>query len=167
MSNKTILCAVDINAPDEDRKVLEIANQLATLDNAQLDVMTVVPDKGSALVGAYLEDHDVITAKDRALQLLNTFATDVLGDARNKELRHVVGVGSVYAEVLKSAHADKADLIVIGAHRQDLKDYLLGPNAARVVRHADCSVYVVRSHERFCVSRHEKTTPLARDGQNL
>jgi nucleotide-binding universal stress UspA family protein len=33
---------------------------------------------------------------------------------------------------------------VVGAHRQDLKDYLLGPNAARVVRHADCSVYVVR-----------------------
>jgi len=25
-----------------------------------------------------------------------------------------------------------------------LRDYLLGPNAAKVVRHADCSVYVVR-----------------------
>ncbi|MEP3300223.1 MAG: universal stress protein, partial [Pseudoruegeria sp.] len=38
----------------------------------------------------------------------------------------------------------KADLIVIGAHRPDFKDYLLGPNAARVVRHSECSVYVVR-----------------------
>ena len=28
--------------------------------------------------------------------------------------------------------------------RHALKDYLLGPNVARVVRHANCSVYVVR-----------------------
>ncbi|MCK5168128.1 MAG: universal stress protein, partial [Rhodospirillaceae bacterium] len=27
----------------------------------------------------------------------------------------------------------------------DLKDFLLGPNAARIVRHADCSVLVVRN----------------------
>ena len=38
-----------------------------------------------------------------------------------------------------------ATLIVIGAHRPDLKDYLLGPHAARVVRHAECSVLVVRA----------------------
>jgi len=33
---------------------------------------------------------------------------------------------------------------VLASHRPDLKDYLLGPNAARVVRHADRSVFVVR-----------------------
>jgi nucleotide-binding universal stress UspA family protein len=37
-----------------------------------------------------------------------------------------------------------ADLIVLAAHRPELKDYLLGPNASRVVRHAKCSVYVIR-----------------------
>ncbi|MBT6187404.1 MAG: universal stress protein, partial [Rhodospirillales bacterium] len=30
------------------------------------------------------------------------------------------------------------------SHRPALKDYLLGPNAAQVVRHADVSVLVVR-----------------------
>ena len=39
----------------------------------------------------------------------------------------------------------KADLIVMASHRPELRDYLLGPNAARVVRHADCSVLVVRN----------------------
>jgi len=37
-----------------------------------------------------------------------------------------------------------ADLIVLGANRPDLKDYLLGPNASRVVRHSARSVLVVR-----------------------
>jgi nucleotide-binding universal stress UspA family protein len=43
---------------------------------------------------------------------------------------------------LKSPY--EADLIVVGSHRPAMKDYLLGTNAARVVRHAHCSVLVVR-----------------------
>ena len=37
-----------------------------------------------------------------------------------------------------------ADLIVMPAHRLKLQDYLLGTNTAKVVRHAQCSVLVVR-----------------------
>ena len=55
-----------------------------------------------------------------------------------------VRFGSIYREILAQAKEDKSDLIVIGCHRPDLADYLLGPNAARVVRHASCSVFVVR-----------------------
>ena len=55
-----------------------------------------------------------------------------------------MGQGTVYEVILKMAKKTNCDLIVIGAHRPELKDYLLGPNAARVVRHADCSVMVVR-----------------------
>ncbi len=40
--------------------------------------------------------------------------------------------------------ADALPFAHIGSHRPELKDYLLGPNAARVVRHANCSVLVVR-----------------------
>ncbi len=47
-------------------------------------------------------------------------------------------------EILKAAAESDCDLIVVASHRPALKDYLLGPNAARVVRHANCSVLVVR-----------------------
>lgn len=63
---------------------------------------------------------------------------------RLPHVRHVVGRGTVYEEILRIAGEIGSDLIVIGSHRPELKDYLLGPNAARVVRHADCSVLVVR-----------------------
>jgi len=38
-----------------------------------------------------------------------------------------------------------ADLIVVSAHRPSMATYLLGSNAAKIVRHADCTTLVVRS----------------------
>ena len=51
---------------------------------------------------------------------------------------------SIYAEILGAAEEVEADLVVVGSHRPAMKDYLLGTNAARVVRHACCSVLVAR-----------------------
>ncbi|MEO9821790.1 MAG: universal stress protein [Paracoccaceae bacterium] len=142
--SQTIMCAVDINRPEEDANVLAQAKKLADLDGAQLDVITVVPDFGASVVGAYFKDHDVKTAQDGAAKLLNDMVVNAIGAEANAAVRHIVAIGSVYEEVLKAAKLCQADLIVIGAHRPDFKDYLLGPNAARVVRHSECSVYVVR-----------------------
>jgi nucleotide-binding universal stress UspA family protein len=46
--------------------------------------------------------------------------------------------------VLATARKLDCDLIVMTSHRPELKDYLLGPNAARVMRHAKQSVFIVR-----------------------
>lgn len=139
-----VLCAIDINRPDDLARVLSTAKKMADLDAATLDVITVVPDFGASLVGAYFDEHHVKTARDRAAETLTGIVGKVIGEEANRNVRHIVAVGSVYEEVLKAAKVSGADLIVIGAHRPDFKDYLLGPNAARVVRHSDCSVYVVR-----------------------
>ncbi len=141
---KTILCAVDINRVEAENSVLKTAAQLAELHNAQLDVITVVPDFGMSVVGAYFQDHHVKSAQNDASKLLKSMTLKTLGTEADSKVRHIVAMGSVYEEVLRAAELNKADLIVIGAHRPDLKDYLLGPNAARVVRHSTCSVYVVR-----------------------
>ena len=93
---------------------------------------------------ACLKDHAVTSARDTAGVKLKSLVVDVLGAERSASVRRIISVGNVYEEVLKTARINEADLIVIGAHRPDLKDFLLGPNAARVVRHANCSVYVVR-----------------------
>ena len=56
----------------------------------------------------------------------------------------VVRLGSIYNEVLEEAEKTGADLIVVGSHRPTMATYLLGSNAATIVRHARCSVLVVR-----------------------
>ena len=36
------------------------------------------------------------------------------------------------------------DCIIVASHRPDFEDYFLGSTAARVVRHAQCAVHVIR-----------------------
>ena len=52
--------------------------------------------------------------------------------------------GGIYHELLQEASDWNADLIVVGSHRPVMSDYLLGSNAKTIVRHAQCSVLVVR-----------------------
>lgn len=140
---KSILCAIDISQQN-DTEVLLTANKLAELDGARLDVITVVPNFGMTLVGSYFDDNFQKQAVTEAQSALKVRVGQILGEDRNKDIRHIVAVGSIYEEILELANQADSDLIVIGAHKPDLREYLLGPNAARVVRHSTCSVYVVR-----------------------
>ena len=54
--------------------------------------------------------------------------------------------GSPKDRILELAKKIPAHMIIIASHRPDITTYLLGSNAAAVVRHAECSVLVVRWH---------------------
>ncbi|EBA17933.1 universal stress protein family protein [Roseobacter sp. SK209-2-6] len=142
--NKSILCALELSETSIDEKVLQQAARLAALDGAQLDVVNVLPDFGESWVSGFFEAHHHEKAVEDTTDRLRTLCERVLGETENAKIRHVVATGKAYQEILAVAEAAGSDLIVIGAHKPDLKDYLLGPNAARVIRHSNCSVYVVR-----------------------
>ncbi|MAU51920.1 MAG: universal stress protein [Roseovarius sp.] len=46
--------------------------------------------------------------------------------------------------ILDWAESHKPDCIVIASHRPGMQDLLLGSTAAKVVRHAQCAVHVIR-----------------------
>lgn len=144
MSTKPVLCAVDISNQNRDVGVLKKAARLASMDNAKLDVITVLPDFGMSVVGSFFEGDYHDKAVEEAQRRLNDLVETTLGADANENIRHIVSTGNAYEEILKAANLAGTGLIVIGAHKPDFKDYLLGPNASRVVRHSDCSVYVVR-----------------------
>lgn len=52
--------------------------------------------------------------------------------------------GPAAPAILDHAQAHHADCIVIASHRPGMQDWLIGSTAARVVRHARCSVHVLR-----------------------
>jgi nucleotide-binding universal stress UspA family protein len=58
--------------------------------------------------------------------------------------RGVVVDGHAGRTILDHARDMQADCIVIASHRPGIQDYLLGSTAAHVVRHAPCSVHVLR-----------------------
>lgn len=52
--------------------------------------------------------------------------------------------GEAHRKIIDYAVEHSIDCIVIGSHRPNLSDYLIGSTAARVVRHAPCAVHVHR-----------------------
>jgi universal stress protein F len=52
--------------------------------------------------------------------------------------------GHAGRSILDWADTNKPDLIILSSHRPGMQDLLLGSTASQVVRHAACSVHVVR-----------------------
>ena len=138
----TILLPVDLN--NLEAASLPLAEALRLLDEGgTLHVLTVVPEFGYSQISGFFRDgyeKDLLRVAGQKLQeWVQTSVPD--GIALHPHVVH----GSVYDMILRAADRLSVDSIVMGAHRPELSDYLLGPNAARVVRHAKQSVYVVRN----------------------
>ena len=138
----TILLPVDLNNLEAASRPLTEALRLLD-DGGTLHVLTVVPEFGYSQISGFFRDGYEKDLLRVAGQNLQEWAHTSVPDGIDLH-PHVVH-GSVYDMILRAADRLSVDSIVMGAHRPELSDYLLGPNAARVVRHAKQSVYVVRN----------------------
>ncbi|MHA1538671.1 MAG: universal stress protein [Alphaproteobacteria bacterium] len=139
---KNVLLPIDLAEASSWRKALPAAVEACQTSGGTLHIMTVVPDYGSPAVAQYFpEDFEerMIAESNRELAALAAKLVP-----KGVSVETVVVYGGIYEKILETAGAIGADLIVVASHRPELKDYLLGPNAARVVRHANQSVLVVR-----------------------
>lgn len=137
-----VLLPVDLGNESSWVKALPVAIRHCEAFSSKLHVMTVVPEVGLPLVGQYFPDDHEERMRENARSLLHRFVDDRV--PKSIEVRHIVGEGTIYKTIIETAEEIDADLIIMGAHRLELEDYLLGPNAARVVRHSQRSVLVVR-----------------------
>lgn len=137
-----ILLTVDLNQESSWTKALPIAIANCQAFGARLHVMTVIPDFGMPIVAGYFPEDFAKKAIAESKKHLAAFVKDNVPDDISADV--IIRQGTVYEVILGVAKGINADLIVMASHRPELKDYLLGPNAARVVRHADQSVLVVR-----------------------
>jgi len=142
--SKTILVAIDLAHPEHHEKLLTKAAQQAGMDGADLAVVSVIPDFGMSIVGSFFEPGAEEQALQDAAKALHEAVAAVLGPDEDARIKHVIRHGTAYEEILETAKMFEVDLIIMGAHRPNYADYLLGPNAARVVRHSTCSVMVLR-----------------------
>jgi nucleotide-binding universal stress UspA family protein len=141
---KSILLPVDLNHDSSWDKALPRAVALAQSTGADLHILTVIPDYGSSMVGSFFPEDFADNALKETKEALNSLvAANIPKDV--KATAHAVH-GTIYKRILATADDNGCDLIVLGSHRPSMSDYLLGPNAARVVRHAKQSVYVVRDN---------------------
>lgn len=139
---RAILLPVDLSSDPSWRRAAPVAVRMAKADGIPLHVVTVLPDFGMSMVGSYFRPDFEVTALHEVGEALTRWIADHVPET--VEVHPHVLHGRVYDELIRAADRLEADVIVMGSHRPELSDYLLGPNAARVVRHARQSVFVVR-----------------------
>lgn len=139
---KSLLLPIDLSSEMSWKKAAPVAVKMAQDDAIPLHVVSVFPDFGVSAVGTYFgEGFEKQALHDLGEELSAWVAANVPDDV---EVHPHVLHGRVYDEIIRAAERLGVDAIIMGSHRPELKDYLLGPNAARVVRHAPQSVFVVR-----------------------
>ncbi len=142
---KDILLPIDLNHKSSWRTSLPVALGFCQCFKARLHVMTVIPNYGMSMVGEYFPEGFEKKHVESANKLLHAFTLEHI--PKEVEVQHIVAQGTTYKEVLTTAEKIDVDLIIMGSHRPELKDYLLGPNSERVVRHSPRSVLVVRDNQ--------------------
>lgn len=138
----TILLPIDLSAEHSWTKALPAALRLAEPGTGVLHVAAVVPDFGLSVVGSYFEQGFEEKALHEIGEQLTAWVAEHVPEGI--EVHPHVLHGRVYDQIIEAADRLMVDAIVMASHRPELSDYLIGPNAARVVRHARQSVFVVR-----------------------
>jgi len=139
---KKILVAVDISEADVTQLALEAAVALAKVEqDAQLRLINVQPLVPVAFID-YIPPNFDEEMREATEKDLNALRAKISYPA--ERISSIVRFGAVYPEVLAEAEEWGADLVVVGSHRPTMATYLLGSNAKTIVRHAKCSVLVVR-----------------------
>jgi universal stress protein F len=134
---KSIVVAVDIARIDKAERILGRARTLID-SGGRITLVNVVEELPTYLsidLPTDLLMQGRAESETRLRDLRDRLQADAAIDIR---------IGSPAHEILASAAANQADLIIIASHMPDFSNYLLGATADRVVRHAKCSVLVDR-----------------------
>jgi nucleotide-binding universal stress UspA family protein len=139
---KNVLIAIDITAPASWARSLPVAAQICKDWSARLHVVTVAAEVNVQVASFFPQDANARLLEQTAADLRRWIGEHVPAGI---EVHQIVGQGSIHREIIAAAEKANADLIVMASHKPTASDYLLGTNAAHVVRHAACSVMVVRN----------------------
>ena len=134
---KTILVPIDIAHVAAGKANVDLAAQHADAGAKiiLLNVVEDIPGWAAAELPANLQETSLTRAKSELA---------AIAKASDLDTEVMVRSGHSYKTILDVADEKKVDLIIIASHRPGLQDYFLGSTAAKVVRHAHCSVLVIR-----------------------
>jgi nucleotide-binding universal stress UspA family protein len=134
---KTVLIPIDPAHSGKGEAMINVARSIGG-DDAEILLLSVVEGVPS-YIAAQIPRDVIDKSKENAALVLEGMAKSAGLKARAE-----VRLGQSYPVILGVADEIGADLIIVASHRPGLQDYFLGSTAARVVRHANCSVLVVR-----------------------
>lgn len=137
---KKLLVPVDLTDLETSKSALARAVAMVKASSGELRLVYVMPYVPTAYLEYVPSDFEA-GEKARVEKDLEALAK-TLGEGLKVSTK--VTNGGVYHAVLEEAEAYGADLILVGSHQPTLATYVIGSHATNIVRHAQCSVLVVR-----------------------
>ncbi|MCP4319149.1 MAG: universal stress protein [Hyphomicrobiales bacterium] len=133
---KNILVPVLIDEVHDTQASYLVARALADegAKFAVLHVMETIP----SFVATQLPDDVLAKSRHEAEKALKESAAALPGASTHLESGHAGRF------IVDYANEHEIDCIIMASHRPGIEDYFLGSTAARVVRHAQCAVHVIR-----------------------
>lgn len=136
---KHILVPIDPGHGAVGARIIAVA-RLLTGGAGRITILTVVES-----VPGYLANevplHLIERSRSATAELIRGLARDSGIDPDGVVIRD----GNAASMILEEAGRLGVDAIILGSHRPNFGDYLIGSTASRVVRHAQCTVVVERS----------------------
>ena len=134
---KNIIVAIDLGHGEAGKELIARARSLVDEGGTirLIHVLEDVPSYIAAELPRDLSDRRQAEAKVE----LNLMAKELSGNSTAE-----VRTGAPASQILQAAEDHAADQIMIASHRPGISDYFIGSTAARVVRHAQCSVLITR-----------------------
>ncbi|WP_116133815.1 universal stress protein [Tropicimonas sp. IMCC34043] len=133
---KRLLVPLAFEEGHDPTPALELAQRLAA-DQPEIVLLHVVEPVPPYAIH-YIPEDLVAATRDGVRAELDRLAAGLTGG------RGELVEGHPGRAILETAEALGTDCIVISGHRPGVQDFLLGSTAAHVVRHAPCSVMVLR-----------------------
>lgn len=135
-----VLVAFDIAHKEHGLKILKRGQELCDA-GGELKVIYVgeeIPSYMDFAVPKDVVDEGVEDTRKRLKKIISD--NDIHAEI-------VVKRGRPHVEILQYAEDVGIDLILTASHNPGIQDFLIGSTAARIVRHAQCSVLVDRGGE--------------------
>lgn len=139
---KNIIIPVDLADKQSLKAILPSVLNFVNAFNSKIHLIHIMPDFGMKMVEDYLPKHWMSEQKTRYNKIFDEIVEKYVPN--DVDITCHIGRGAIYDEVIKYSEQINADLIMISAVRPQLRDYMLGPNASKIVRHSSVSVLVIR-----------------------
>ncbi len=117
-------------------KALETAKNLVSKDGEIIAVHVIQP------VNEVVQSFVTEDAKSKARETVKELMADRFSGEQS--IASVILEGHPGSEIPAYAKKVGADCIIVGSHKSGLEDFFLGSTSSRIVRHAECSVHVLR-----------------------
>jgi nucleotide-binding universal stress UspA family protein len=135
---KTILVPIDMAHVEAGKSNIDLAIQQASESGSRIILLNVI-EEIPGWVAAELPAHLLDQSRQKAQAELEAIA-----NSSGVKPDVMVRSGHPYKTILEVIKEESVNLVILASHRPGLQDYFLGSTAAKVVRHAPCSVLVMR-----------------------